>query len=100
MSTRTHGEPSISPAGALAAGTPATGTPARGTPLSGAIAVGQRDGVLAALAEVPAREARGWGVPGDGAGLVVDATLLADPARGVLTGLVGWRLELTDDPPG
>ncbi len=71
-----------------------------GTPLSGAIAVGQRDGVLAALADVPVREARSWGVPGDGAGLLAGATLLADPARGVLTGLVGWRLELSDDAPG
>jgi len=77
------------PAGALGAG----------TPLPGAIAVGQRDGVLAALADVPAREARAWGTPGDGTGLVAIATLLADPARGVLTGLVGWRLELGDDAP-
>ena len=71
-----------------------------GTRLAGAITVGQRDGVLAALGEVPAREARGWGVPGDGAAMVATATLLADPARGVLTGLVGWRLELVDAPRG
>ena len=82
----------------LLPGVPAGGL-APGTPLAGAIAAGQRDGVLAALAGVPAREAVGWGVPGTGRRLVATATLLADPDRGVLTGLVGWQLELGDDPP-
>lgn len=58
------------------------------------IGAGQRDGVLAALAEVTAREARTWGVPGDGEHLRATATLLTDPDRALLTGLVGWRLRL------
>lgn len=62
------------------------------------IAVGQLAGVLAALAEVPEREARQWGVEGEGAVLLHGALtlsgLLIDPARGVLTGLTGWRLRL------
>ncbi len=61
------------------------------------IGAGQRDGVLAALAEVPAREARTWGVPGDGEHVRATATLLADADRGLLTGVVGWRLSL-DEP--
>jgi aminoglycoside phosphotransferase (APT) family kinase protein len=63
------------------------------------IAVGQVAGVLAALAAVPEREARQWGVPGEGSLLhgALDATaLLLDPGRGVLTGLVGWRPRLGD----
>ena len=62
------------------------------------IAAGQLAGVVAALAAVPAREARAWGVPGDGELLVHGpltlAALLGDPARGVLTGITGWRLRL------
>lgn len=64
----------------------------------GSIAAGQRAGVAAALADVPAREAGQWGVPGEGGRLLASAVLLADPARGVLTGAVGWRLRLGDDP--
>ncbi len=59
-----------------------------------AIAAGQRDGVLAALAAVGERQAREWGVPGDGEALVSPLTLLLDPRRGVLTGAVGWDLRL------
>ena len=64
----------------------------------GSIAAGQLEGVLAALAAVPVREARQWGVPGDGDvlrhGGLVRPALLADPQRGVLTGITGWRLHL------
>lgn len=63
------------------------------TALTG-IAAGQRDGVLAALAEVPAREALAWGVPGEGELLRATASLLADPEQGLLTGVVGWRFDL------
>lgn len=70
------------------------GTPVRG-PL-GSIATAQLAGVVAALADVPAREARQWGVPGDGDVLVHGAltadALLADGPR--LTGITGWRLRL------
>lgn len=65
----------------------------------GPIAAGQLAGVLAALADVPPREAQSWGVAGDGSLLhgALDATaLLQDPARGVLTGVVGWRPRLGD----
>ena len=54
--------------------------------------------MLAALANVPAREARQWGVQGDGPvllhGALRQACLLVDPDRGVLTGVTGWRLRL------
>lgn len=63
----------------------------------GSIARAQRDGVVVGLADVPPREARTWGVPGDGDRLLARATLLVDPARGVLTGAVGWRLRLGND---
>jgi aminoglycoside phosphotransferase (APT) family kinase protein len=69
-----------------------------GRPLEGP-AVGQLAGLLAALADVPVREARSWGVPGDGVlvhGALTPAALLVDPRRGVLTGVVGWRLRLGD----
>lgn len=61
----------------------------------GPIAAGQLAGVLAALAAVPAKQARQWGVEGDDevlrhGGLGATA-LLADGERGVLSGLVGWR---------
>ena len=65
----------------------------------GSIAAAQVDGVLAAIADVPPREARQWGVPGDG--LVLQApglTLLAEGPR--LTGLTGWRLVLGSGHPG
>ena len=64
------------------------------------IAAGQRTGIVAALAAVPAREAAAWGVPGDGERLLATATLLGDPDRGVLTGAVGWQLRLADDAEG
>ena len=67
--------------------------------LRSSIAIGQLQGVLAALAAVPEREAQQWGVPGQGALLhgALDATaLLADPSRGVLTGVIGWRPRLGD----
>ena len=63
------------------------------------IAVGQLAGVLAALAAVPEREAQQWGVPGEGSllhGALDASALLVDPARGLLTGIVGWRLRLGD----
>lgn len=57
------------------------------------IAAGQLAGVELALADVPAREARQWGVPGDGDVLQSPGlTLLADGPR--LTGVTGWRLRL------
>jgi hypothetical protein len=65
----------------------------------GSIAAGQLAGVLAALAAVPSRVARQWGVAGEGTllhGALDDRALLGDPARGVLTGLVGWRPRLGD----
>lgn len=61
------------------------------------IAAGQLAGVLAALAAVPEREAQQWGVPGSGSLLhgALDAhAVLSDPGRGLLTGIVGWRLRL------
>lgn len=58
------------------------------------IAQGQLAGVAVAVEAVPAREARSWGVPGDGEVLHHAVSLLGDPDRGVLTGLTGWRLEL------
>jgi aminoglycoside phosphotransferase (APT) family kinase protein len=64
-----------------------------------AIAAGQLAGMLAALADVPPREAQQWGVPGEGSllhGRLDRTALLVDPQRGVLTGLVGWRLRLGD----
>jgi hypothetical protein len=61
----------------------------------GSIAAGQLAGVVAALADVPAREARQWGVPGDGEVLQAPGlTLLADGPR--LTGTTGWRLVLDE----
>ena len=70
------------------------GTPA-GPLVDGSIAAGQRDGVLAAVGAVAVREARAWGVPGDGELVIADTTLLEDRARGVLTAAVGWRLRVT-----
>lgn len=63
----------------------------------GPLAVGQLAGVLAALAAAPEREAQQWGVTGEGVllhGALDRTALLLDPARGVLTGLVGWRPRL------
>ena len=64
----------------------------------GSIAAGQLAGVLAALAAVPAREAQQWGVAGEGEvllhGALTPTALLGDSARGVLTGITGWRLRL------
>lgn len=65
----------------------------------GPIALGQLQGVLAALAAVPEREAAQWGVAGEGSllhGALDASALLHDPARGVLTGVVGWRPRLGD----
>jgi hypothetical protein len=63
-----------------------------GGPL-GSIAEAQLAGVVAALADVPAREAQQWGVPGVGPTLVSPGLgLLADGPR--LTGTTGWRLRL------
>ena len=64
-----------------------------------AIAAGQLAGVLAALAAVPEREARQWGVPGEGSllhGALDASALLVDPSRGLLSGVVGWRPRLGD----
>ena len=64
-----------------------------------AIAAGQLAGVLAALSGVPEREARQWGVPGEGSllhGALDASALLLDPARGLLSGVVGWRPRLGD----
>ena len=59
----------------------------------GSIAASQLAGVVVALADAVAREARQWGVPGDGDVLRAPGlTLLADGPR--LTGLTGWRLVL------
>lgn len=68
-----------------------------GVPVDGvldAIASGQRAGLLAGLAGVGARQAREWGVLGDGDRLVGTMTLLEDVRRGVLTGAVCWELRL------
>lgn len=65
----------------------------------GAIAAGQLAGVLAALAAVPEREAREWSVPGTGQlahGALTRESLLMDPVRGVLTGVVGWAPQLAE----
>lgn len=65
------------------------------------IALGQLDGLLAALADVPVREAREWGLSGDGVlrhGRLSVATVLVDARRGVLTGVVGWAPELGEEP--
>ena len=84
--------------------TPFTAEPRlAGTPLSGrlgSIAASQLDGVVLALADVPVREARSWGVPGDGDVLVHGAlTLSALLAEGLrLTGVTGWRLRLAPAP--
>lgn len=64
----------------------------------GALAAAQLAGVVAALAGVAPREARAWRVPGDGAVLFAGATLLVDPDRGLLTGVVAWDLRLADGP--
>lgn len=68
-------------------------------PLSG-IAAEQLAGLLAALAAVPVREALTWGVaPGTGTllhGALSRSALLVDPARGVLSGVVGWDPRLGD----
>ena len=67
----------------------------------GSIAASQLSGVVLALAAVPAREARQWGVPGDGEvlvqGALAPAALLADGPR--LTGVTGWRLRLEPAAP-
>lgn len=58
------------------------------------IAAGQLAGVLAALAAVPTKLAQQWGLSGDGTlrhGGLGPTAVLHDPARGVLTGLVGWQ---------
>ena len=49
------------------------------------IAVGQWEGVQAALEAVSVGQIREWG------GLFRPSLLLADPTRGVLTGLAEWR---------
>jgi hypothetical protein len=72
------------------------GSPATGA--LGSIAASQLAGVVAALADVPAREARSWSVPGDGDVLLAPGlTLLADGPR--LTGTTGWRLLLGSADP-
>ena len=49
--------------------------------------------MVAALADVPVREAQQWGVPGVGPTLVSPGLgLLADGPR--LIGTTGWRLQL------
>ena len=59
----------------------------------GSIATSQLAGVVVSLADVPAREARQWGVEGEGDVLQAPGlTQLADGPR--LTGLTGWRLVL------
>ena len=66
--------------------------------LSG-IALGQLNGLLFGLSDVAEREAAQWGVPGSGAllhGALTPAALLVDPARGLLTGVVGWQPRLGD----
>ncbi len=85
------------------------GTPLPSRQLS-SIAASQLRGVVLALADVPAREARQWGVPGDGDVLahaalrdpaLAASVLLADGPR--LTGVTGWRLRLVPagaDPLG
>jgi len=63
---------------------------------------GQLAGVLAALADVPPRLAQQLGVAGEGTllhGALDGTALLLDPAREVLTGVVGWRPRL-GDPAG
>jgi hypothetical protein len=63
------------------------------------IAAGQLSGVLAALTDVPPREAQQWGVRGEGTllhGALDRSALLHDPVRGLLTGVVGWRPRLGD----
>ena len=71
------------------------GTPVT-APALGSIAAAQLAGVVVALADVPPREARQWGVPGDGDvllhGALTAGALLADGPR--LTGITGWRLRL------
>jgi hypothetical protein len=65
----------------------------------GSIAGGQLAGVLAALAEVPEREARQWGIQGSGSllhGALDGTALLLDEQRGLLSGIVGWRPRLGD----
>ena len=65
----------------------------------GSIATGQLAGVLAALSGVPEREARQWGVSGEGSllhGALDRTALLVDPVRGLLAGVVGWRPRLGD----
>lgn len=82
-------------------GAPVLELPALALP---AIAMGQLAGVVAGLAAVPAREARQWGVPGEGEvlvhGALAHAALLADPASGLLTGVTGWRLRLGEEGDG
>jgi aminoglycoside phosphotransferase (APT) family kinase protein len=72
------------------------GAPLDPTRALGSITRGQLQGVLAALAAVPVKEARQWGVPGDGEVLLHGdlrlAVLLADGPR--LTAVTGWRLRL------
>lgn len=72
------------------------GSPLTSLPIG--LALGQLAGVLAALREVPAKEAQQWGAQGPAGvdavllhGGLRPATLLADPRRGLLTGIVGWR---------
>jgi aminoglycoside phosphotransferase (APT) family kinase protein len=72
------------------------GAPPDPTRALGSIARAQLQGVHAALAAVPPKEARQWGVPGDGEVLLHGdlrlAVLLADGPR--LTAVTGWRLRL------
>ena len=72
------------------------GAPPHPARLLGSIARAQLQGVLAALAAVSPKEARQWGVPGDGDVLLHGdlrlAVLLANGPR--LTGVTGWRLRL------
>ena len=63
------------------------------------VGAGQLAGVLAALADVPPREAAQWGATGEGTllhGALDAGALLADGRRGLLTGVVGWRPRLGD----
>ena len=53
------------------------------------IAAQQWEGVLAALAGVPAGLLREWGVEA----VPRPSVVLVDPRRGVVTGLVDWRLD-------
>lgn len=71
--------------------------PGEPTTLLDPIAAGQLQGALAALAAIPVKLAQQWGLTGQGTvrhGALGPSALLHDPARGVLTGLVGWQPSL------